>query len=654
MTQRVEAPPEFAGTLFDVTVTLPEGKRVAEIDPVSLQAAGIPAQHLDHLIRLLRAGQTAKVKGAVPWKRATQIAERFGRTGVSVAISRSLSIRTIATDGLQTCPACDARVKLPANRQCPACKIFVDKVTPEFLEQRKLADSVRAVREAEEAEEANVEAAEKRRLETVVAEYQAGISRELGPRYQLVRKRGLLEGVRGKVRAVAVLGSLGAMFAGGYWVSANFVHGAKTETGAPESATVATINQLLERVGLKSPRSEPISGPLVMTPVESLFRGPDGRRVTLRGLTLERAVEGALSRHAPGQVVNASADKSAMPTISVPMQTKLLLAASFARGLAEMGQVARAQDVVRALKDAPELSTDNLAGPAVRLADLEAQAWSMQALPETRARQAGVLLKQALMAITDPVERVTVMSHVGAILSRHTQLPPEIAQTFLTLASESAKTIADAKHRANAMAEWSVAMGEAHAIESTTQAKAGMHSQARTAAGQLEALIKQAPDEWSRARLLAIDYRLRQQLGDTEKATASLDGALTRVAKIENLAERGATLRVIAQRAGPAATDRVQAALAAIEPQIESKTGVERARSWTQLALLKADQGATAQSDKYGQLAQATAGLSAADAVTVSAELIVQRDLANAKTLQAGGRYAEAEQVLQRLAGYLR
>ncbi len=65
MTQRVEAPPEFAGTLFDVTVTLPEGKRVAEIDPVSLQAAGIPAQHLDHLIRLLRAGQPAKVKGAV-------------------------------------------------------------------------------------------------------------------------------------------------------------------------------------------------------------------------------------------------------------------------------------------------------------------------------------------------------------------------------------------------------------------------------------------------------------------------------------------------------------------------------------------------------------------------------------------------------------
>ncbi len=575
---------------------------------------------------------------------------------MSVAISRSLSIRTIATDGLQTCPACDARVKLPANRQCPACKIFIDKVTPEFLEQRKLADSVRAVREAEEADQqqSSPEEAEKRRLEAVVTEYQAGIFRELGAKYELVRKRGLLEGVRGKVRAVAVLGSLGAMFASGYWVSANFVHGAKTETGAPESATVAIINQFLERVGLKSPRSEPISGPLVMTPVESLFRGPDGRRVTLRGLGLERAVEGALGRHAPGQIANASADKSAMPSISVPMQTKLLLAASFARGLAEMGQVARAQDVVKALKDAPELSADNLAGPAVRLADLEAQAWSMQALPETRARQAGVLLKQALMAITDPVERVTAMSHVGAILSRHAQLPPEIAQTFLTLASESAKTISDAKQRASAIAEWSVAMGEAHAIESTAQAKAGMHSQARTAAGQLEALIKQVPDEWSRARLLAIDYRLRQQLGDAEKASVSLDGALTRIAKTENLAERSAALRVTAQRAGPAAADRVQAAVAAIEPQLESKTGVERARSWTQLALLKAEQGAAAQSDKYGQLAQTTAGLSAADAVTVSAELIVQRDLASAKALHASGRYAEAELVLQRLAGHLR
>ena len=123
---------------------------------------------------------------------------------------------------------------------------------------------------------------------------------------------------------------------------------------------------------------------------------------------------------------------------------------------------------------------------------------------------------------------------------------------------------------------------------------------------------------------------------------------------IENLAERSAALRLIAQRAGPTAADRVQAAVAAIEPQLESKTGIERARSWAQLALLKTDQGALAQSDKYSQLAQTTAGLSAADAVTVSAELIVQRDLASAKTLHTAGRYAEAELVLQRLAGYLR
>lgn len=652
MSQRVEAPPEFEGTLFDVTITLPEGKRVAEIDPVSLQAAGIPAQHLDHLIRLLRAGQPAKVKGAVPWARATRIGERFGRTGVSVAISRSLSIRTLATDGLETCPACDVRVKMPASRQCPACKIFVDKMSPEFLEQRKLADSVRAVREAEEAS-SSAEKAEKQRLEALIAEYHASIFRELGSRYELVRKRGLLEGTTRKLVAVGALGLLAAMFAGGYWVSATFVHGAKPEPGVPEGPVVAVINQLLEQLNLKPSRSEPVGGMLVTTPIESLFRGADGSRMTFRSLALERAIETSLSQNGRETAEPAAGDKPVVPSISVPMQAKLLLAASFARGLAEMGQPARAQDVIRALKDAPELAIDPIAAPAVRLADLEVQAWSLLSMPEMRARQAAALLKQAAAAIVDPVERVPALARVGAILSRDTQLSQDIARPFLTLASESIKTIADAKRRAGALGEWSVAMAEAYAAESTVAAKSGLRNQARTAADQAEKLIKQAPDEWSRARLLAIDHRLRQQLGETEKANVSLEAALGRIAKIENLADRASALRVVAQLAGPAAAERVQAAATA-DSQPEATTAIERARARMQLALMSADAGQVSQSDRYGHLARTTTGLNPADTVTVLAELMLQRDLAMAKTSQAAGRYADAEQLLQRSAGYLR
>lgn len=659
MSQRVEAPPEFEGTLFDVTITLPEGKRVAEIDPVSLQAAGIPAQHLDHLIRLLRAGQPAKVKGAVPWARATRIGERFGRTGVSVAISRSLSIRTLATDGLETCPACDVRVKMPASRQCPACNIFVDKMSPEFLEQRKLADSVRAVREAEEAS-SNAEKAEKQRLEALINEYHASIFRELGSRYELVRRRGLLEGTTRKLVAVGALGLLAAMFAGGYWVSATFVHGAKPEPGVPEGPVVGLINQLLEQLNLKPSRSEPVGGMLVTTPVESLFRGADGSRMTFRSLALERAIETSLTQ--TGREANdAAGDKPIVPSVSVPMQAKLQLAASFARGLAEMGQPARAQDVIRALKDAPELAIDPIAAPAVRLADLEAQAWSLQSMPEMRARQAAALLKQAAAAIVDPVERVTALARVGSILSRDTQLSQDISRPFLTLASESIKAIADAKRRAGALGEWSVAMAEAYAAESTATAKSGLRNQARVAADQAEKLIKQAPDEWSRARLLATDHRLRLQLGETEKANVSLEAALGLIAKIENLADRASALRVVAQLAGPVAAERVLAAAALIanaaataDSQPEPTPAIERARARIQLALMSADAGQVSQSDRYGQLARTTMGLNPADTVTVLAELMLQRDLAIAKTLQAAGRYADAEQLLQRSAGYLR
>lgn len=666
MSQRVEAPPEFAGTLFDVTIMLPEGKRTADIDPVSLQAAGIPAQHLDHLIRLLGAGQPAKVKGAVPWARATQIGERFGRTGVNVAISRSLSIRTLASDGLETCPACDVRVKMPANRQCPACKVFVDRMSPEFQEQRKLADSVRAVREAEEAT-SNAEKAEKQRVESLISEYHASIHRELGPKYQLVRKKGLLEGPVRQLIAAGTVVSLGAMFAAGYWVSANVVHRPKPEPGVPESPVVAVIGQVLEQLNLKSKRNEPVGGPLVTTPVESLLRGPDGSRLSLRSLALERAVEAALADRGHGgrdAADAAGSDKAVVPTISVPMQTKLLLAANFARGLAEMGQTARALDVVKALKDAPELAIDPVAAPAVRLADFEVQAWSMQSLPEARARQAAALLRQAVAAVADPAERVTALSRAGAIAARHSQRPADISRLFLVAASEGTKGIADARIRAAATGEWAIASAEAYAAESTSEVKSGMRTQARAGADQVEKLVKQAADEASRVRLLAIDYRLRQQLGESEKANASIDAALARVAKVENLADRAGALRVIAQLAGPTASERVGNAAAAIaavanappaaDATPDAKTSLDRARARMLVALIQAELGQTGQADRLGQQAQTTAGLSPGDAVTVLAELMLQRDLTAAKLLQAAGRYAEAEALLQRIAGYLR
>lgn len=668
MSQRVEAPPEFAGTLFDVTIMLPQGKRTADIDPVSLQAAGIPAQHLDHLIRLLGAGQPAKVKGAVPWARATQIGERFGRTGVNVAISRSLSIRTLASDGLETCPACDVRVKMPANRQCPACKVFVDKMSPEFQEQRKLADSVRAVREAEEAS-SSAQKAEKQRLDSLISEYHASIHRELGPKYVLIRKKGLFEGPLRQSIAVGSALSLVAMFAAGYWVSANFVHGARPEPGVPESPAVAAVNRLLEQLNLKDRRSEPVGGALVTTPVESLLRAADGSRLTLRSLSLERAVEAALNdkSHSAREPADA-ADKpavAAIPTISVPMQSKLLLAAGFTRGLADMGQTARAQDLVRALKDAPELATDPLAAPAVRLADLEVQAWSMQSLPEPRARQVATLLRQATAAIADPAERVTALSRVGAIAARHAQLPADIQRSFLAAAAEAAKAIADARLRAAATGEWAVATAEAHAAESTAGLTAGLRTQARTAADQVEKLVKQAPDDASRARLQAIDYRLRQQLGDNEKAGVSIEAALARVLKLDNPADRAGALRGVAQLAGAAAADRINAAVSTTATAIAASAGagnspadpgasLERARARAQLALTCAEVGLSSQADRLGQQALATTGLGAADAAILLAELMMQRDLASARLAQAAGRYAEAEALLQRIAGYLR
>jgi len=294
----------------------------------------------------------------------------------------------------------------------------------------------------------------------------------------------------------------------------------------------------------------------------------------------------------------------------------------------------------------------------------------MQSLPAARARQAAALLRQAVAATADPAERAVALSRVGAITARHGQLPAEISRSFLSSSAETAKGIVDVRLRPAALGEWAVATAEAHATESTNEVKSGMRSQARAGAEQVETLVKQAPDDASRARLQAIDYRLRQQLGEAEKANASIDAALARVAKVENLAEGAGALRAIAQLAGPAAAERIGAvatsiasgtaapvtagAAPAADSPPEAKTALERARARMSLALTCADIGQTTQADRLGQLALTTAGLNPADAVTLLAELTVQRDITAAKTLQAASRYAEAEALLQRIAGYLR
>ncbi|RZJ26178.1 MAG: hypothetical protein EOO54_03840 [Haliea sp.] len=351
----------------------------------------------------------------------------------------------------------------------------------------------------------------------------------------------------------------------------------------------------------------------------------------------------------PGGATGAA---STAVTSTVPKQTKLVLTAEFARALAELGQSARARGVLKAATAALDPAAEPEAAAALRSADLRAQAWAIQRREAGAPGKAADELKTRIMAVADAAERTQLLGQTAVILSRGGQLAPELPRAFLSLASESLKSVTGAA-QPQALGDLAVAMGEVFAHETAARARAGMWSKAQASAAQIDGLIKQAPDPWAQVRLHAVDHQIKLQLGQHDKAKQSLDAALAQAGKNSNLAERATWLRSIAQLADAAAQEQMDAVTASLQSQLESKSGMEKAQALTQLSLLYAQGGLPSRAEQYRRLAQSTTGLSRAEAVAINTDLIVRSDLAMARVLQGLGRYAEAEAMLQRVGGYL-
>lgn len=336
---------------------------------------------------------------------------------------------------------------------------------------------------------------------------------------------------------------------------------------------------------------------------------------------------------------------------AVPKQTRQVLTAEFATVLADLGQGARAREVLRSLGASIDAATDAKAAAAFQAAQLKAQAWSVQGMDSAQARQAADDLKTKTQAIANTQERARLQGAVAAILSRSTQLPTEVPRQFLSLAAESLKAVSG--QGPAALGDLSVFTAEVFLHETTARAKVGAWSKAKASAAQIEDLLKQAPDARAQANLYAVDHQAKLQTGQTDKATKSLEASLALAAKNSNLLERAIWLRNIARLSDAATQEQFDAATAALLAQLGSKSGMEKAQALTELSLLYTAAGLPAKSSQYRTLAKTTSGLSAADATAINTDLVVRGDMAMAKMLHGLGRYAEAEALLQRVGAYL-
>lgn len=502
--------------------------------------------------------------------------------------------------------------------------------------------------------------------------------------------------------AVAFVGGRGFGPGGWSWDRASGAADAGTAAAAQaKAAGPGDVDKMLDTVGTKGPAgggaaagADPVAGAVGDPEIDDeLMQSFGGKRVGGKGLTIEQAVaasktlaksvgnttaERALAGGAAGGAGGAKAGAGATAAAgeassaagaagagaaaagtasgsesALPMRTRVQLSLEMARQLAEMKQLPRALAVLRALKANPAVAADAAALATIRVAELEVRAWAISSVQGADVRKALDGLLAGVNEVPDAADKVRVLSRMGVTLSRLEQLPPEAGRAFLTQAGEVIKSVSDAPQRNLLTGEWAVALGEVMASEVAARARSGAWGKAQAAAGQIESLIKQAPDAAAQARLHAIDYHVKEQLGQQDEAAQSLATGLALAGKVASVPDRAALLRAMANLSVAAANDKLQAAQTTLQSQAMARPPLERAQALAQLALLNADAGLRGKSGELRQLALATPGLSPADVQTIQTDLTARSDLASAKVLHGVGLYAESESILQRLAGFL-
>lgn len=620
-------------------VRLRDGGDVDSLDPVALQAAGIPEKYVASLLKLLRAGQMAKVKGSSPKSRAVQVAERFVRAGLTVSVTPALNVQTLVHDDRVTCPACSEHVHLTEERKCPACGVYVDKITPALLRKRKKIARARE-RKAERDSRQKINAEDRMRMEAQAAIFRKHIRADLGGAYELVEVDHRRDRRLRMQRIAASLGAATVALVGGgliaLWVSSK---------GDWSLASQRLFDGLSGAADIAIPSgAQRASGA--------------GNRVTLRSLALESAVEQA-ARSQP--VAAAGAGPSVHPTVGISMQRKMQLALATSRTLAEIGQLSRARDVLLSVKNTPELIGEPALAAEVRMQEIEMQALTLAATPASQFAAQLPRLQDALTAVADAGERAIALARAGAALGSKAHLV-DTGRDLLSRAQTGLDAIKDAPSRTHAQAEWALAKAQLLAAEVQMSAASGATTRARALASEIEALAPKTGNDANAAtvgtqvRILALAWRAQRQAGaEADKAARTLAAAFAALEKIASPSARAAALRDVSPLlADGEARERVLAAATAAFEAAASLPAGERYGVMADVSLAYAEVGAA---NRAGELARQVFGAVArqqVEATETAARLVIERELVTLRELRNAAQFAEADAAAQKVIAYLR
>lgn len=687
---------EIDGVRYDITVELEKGVTLEQFRQTAVDVVGIQEARVDALVKVLRSGPNARIGADIPQDRAFKARDDFTKAGLKVTLSAVLALQkkiVTAYDGKSPCPACDARVLLPENRQCPNCGVFVDKVTPEMLLRKKLLEQEKRKMEIRQDNEQKTdlkkqqEAMEKRVRDAIRAELEEeyGLT-DGGARMSKATKIKLAGAALGLV-AVAFLGGkflggAGSAESAGKGAGAPGANGSSTmaAAGASKGADIDKILQTLPSagdVGIVAPESADEADQETAMLKSARNGGPNAQGLSMEqavaaSMTLAQSVGNTTAQRvqsgggATAGVVGPGAGSAAgaaaggagatggvveaAQITGLPAEFKKDSAVAYAVALAEMGQAVRGRGILKELQSSPTIAP--AMADKLRAAEIQVNAWGLTRTSADRAKRMMANFGTELTAIKDPALRANAASQAAVALASQSNAPELAAQPMLNLAADAVTQLIGAQQSV-ATEHLMLATGKVLLSGVESASRAGQMNKANDLAGKLDGLSKQAKTSAISASLQALVYRAKQFTGSEAAAGTALEAAMATSAKVPELAARISVIQAVGELAGAGAAGTIQRSLQILDSALQSEKGEARLQAASAMSAAYASLGDSSKAAGARRLIAGTGGVAPAEIHTVAAQSLLNSDIAFARHLLTSGFSGQAETVLVRIAGYL-
>ncbi|MBP7081869.1 MAG: hypothetical protein KBA96_12210 [Rhodocyclaceae bacterium] len=584
------APAKSAGEddfQFDVIVSLPMSMDKAVLTQRAIDGLGVPPEAVERLMTSLTQHRILKVKSGVDRKLADETAEKFEKVGFRVEIAHCLGLRKAApvqTDGKVECPACDTKVIPSPETQCPSCGVFINKLSEDFLERKRIMKKERARLEAmygaEKAEAEKLRKAEAERLmrEEILAE----LEKEFGIS---TKKKGLMDKVpRWAMPALTAVAIVGAFFGGrstGYEAGGSAATSSMNASAAAKEAAEAAGDDVAKlEAATKKMKAD-------MAAAAGAIQRPFGGGAA-SGSASGSAVDPKDSLGTPAAGEAAAADTPANPITNDAVKREV--AYELVMLLAEIGQLDRARELVGRAVAGGAASNDVKLTLQLRIVQLEVEAWAIvHGQAEKPQEQADGLLK-SVGEIPDAGERSIAGASIGAILLRRPDVNPQTVDAFFKLANDSYKATKGKASNSRVGQEVVAARGRGILNAVRARAERGMMQQAAGLAQELSAMAQSVSGP-AAAVLYGYEHEANRMLGNAGGAQKSLELGLTKARKSGSLQQEGASLRSIIDGGNVYQNPNVQTAISTLMTAAQKWGGADYAATLVELGLIHARNG---------------------------------------------------------------